>query len=880
MKQKIKKSITYALIVSFLFIPSIVKANTEKYADGYWYLYDNGKKLTGFQTVSSSKKVCYYDSEGKMQYGEKLIDGYWYYFQPGTGRMTTGFQYLKDGNKTVYYNENGQMQYGYKSINNNNYYFDLSLGSMMTNTLINVNGKNIYFNNEGKEQNVMGQMFINNHWYLFDKDGVIQTGFQYIKDQNKTVYYNEKGQMLYGFQKIGDSYYFFDYNTGARYSGELIINGHWHLFGPDGKMLTGFQYIKNQNKTVYYNEKGQMLYGFQKIGDSYYFFDYNTGKKEYSGEKKIDNHWYLFDKDGVMLTGFQYIKAQNKTVYYNEKGQMLYGFQKIGDSYYFFDYNTGARYSGELIINGHWHLFGPDGKMLTGFQYIKNQNKTVYYNEKGQMLYGFQKIGDSYYFFDYNTGKKEYSGEKKIDNHWYLFDKDGVMLTGFQYIKAQNKTVYYNEKGQMLYGQQNINGFWYNFETNTGKMLTGFQYIKNQNKTVYYNEKGQMLHGYYKLEKDYYYFDISTGEEAKDKVINVDGKFKYFNKSGKEEKVLGQKYINNHWYLFDKDGKMLTGFQNIESQNKTVYYNENGEMQYGENYIDGAWRYFDKSTGAMSTGFTNVGGKIVYYDKDGKMVYGNKTIDGIDYYFNTVTGAMKDNFIKKDGNTYYYSENGKIATGWNNIAGIKYYFNNSGELIGKDVRKVIDVSAHNKKIDWDKVYRTKSVDGVIVRVSASSVYEDKMLSYNISNLKRLGIPYGLYIYSYAENGQEGREYAQFVVNEIKKYSMNPSLGIYLDLESNNITGYLDTNKYNEITRGFMDVMNNNGYGNLSRIYTYKKYANDVLNSDYLKNQIYWIAQYNNRLTYSGNYSAWQYTSSDWIDGISTKVDSSVWFAKF
>ena len=689
MKQKIKKSITYALIVSFLFIPSIVKANTEKYADGYWYLYDNGKKLTGFQTVSSSKKVCYYDSEGKMQYGEKLIDGYWYYFQPGTGRMTTGFQYLKDGNKTVYYNENGQMQYGYKSINNNNYYFDLSLGSMMTNTLINVNGKNIYFNNEGKEQNVMGQMFINNHWYLFDKDGVIQTGFQYIKDQNKTVYYNEKGQILYGFQKIGDSYYFFDYNTGARYSGELIINGHWHLFGPDGKMLTGFQYIKNQNKTVYYNEKGQMLYG-----------------------------------------------------------------------------------------------------------------------------------------------------------------------------------------------QQNINGFWYNFETNTGKMLTGFQYIKNQNKTVYYNEKGQMLHGYNKLEKDYYYFDISTGEEAKDKVINVDGKFKYFNKNGKEEKVSGQKYINNHWYLFDKDGKMLTGFQNIESQNKTVYYNENGEMLYGENYIDGAWRYFDKSTGAMATGFTNVGGKIVYYDKDGKMVYGNKTIDGIDYYFNTVTGAMKDNFIRKDGNTYYYSENGKMATGWNNIAGIKYYFNNSGELIGKDVRKVIDVSAHNKKIDWDKVYRTKSVDGVIVRVSASSVYEDKMLPYNISNLKRLGIPYGLYIYSYAENGQEGREYAQFVVNEIKKYSMNPSLGIYLDLESNNITGYLDTNKYNEITRGFMDVMNDNEYGNLSRIYTYKKYANDVLNSDYLKNQIYWIAQYNNRLTYSGNYSAWQYTSSDWVDGISTKVDSSVWFAKF
>ena len=817
MKNKKNLLLKFTFALSFLLFPNIVNASSEKYIDGYWYLYDNsGNKLTGFQYIQNLNKTCYYDLNGQMQYGERLIDGNWYYFQPSTGKMTTGFQYLSSENKTVYYNSKGQMLYGYQFINNNNYYFDTSLGSMAKDKVINIKGVFRYFNNDGREEKISGQRYINNHWYLFDKDGIMLTGFQYIKNQDKTVFYNANGEMLYGFQKIDNNYYYFNSITGAMQIGEQIVNEHWHLFDKDGKMLTGFQYIKNQDKIVYYNANGEMLYGFQKIDNNYYYFNSITG----------------------------------------------------------------AMQIGEQIVNRHWHLFDKDGKMLTGFQYIKNQDKTVYYNANGEMLYGFQKIGKDHYFFDNNTGAKTLPGEKYIGNYWYLFDKDGKIQTGFQYIKAQNKTVYYNEKGQMLYGQQNINGFWYNFETNTGKMLTGFQYIKNQNKTVYYNEKGQMLHGYNKLEKDYYYFDISTGEEAKDKVINVDGKFKYFNKNGKEEKVSGQKYINNHWYLFDKDGKMLTGFQNIESQNKTVYYNENGEMLYGENYIDGAWRYFDKSTGAMATGFTNVGGKIVYYDKDGKMVYGNKTIDGIDYYFNTVTGAMKDNFIRKDGNTYYYSENGKMATGWNNIAGIKYYFNNSGELIGKDVRKVIDVSAHNKKIDWDKVYRTKSVDGVIVRVSASSVYEDKMLPYNISNLKRLGIPYGLYIYSYAENGQEGREYAQFVVNEIKKYSMNPSLGIYLDLESNNITGYLDTNKYNEITRGFMDVMNDNEYGNLSRIYTYKKYANDVLNSDYLKNQIYWIAQYNNRLTYSGNYSAWQYTSSDWVDGISTKVDSSVWFAKF
>ena len=49
-------------------------------------------------------------------------------------------------------------------------------------------------------------------------------------------------------------------------------------------------------------------------------------------------------------------------------------------------------------------------------------------------------------------------GQQRINGHWYLFDNNGHYKTGFQWIPEQHKTVYYARNGQMQYGQQRING--------------------------------------------------------------------------------------------------------------------------------------------------------------------------------------------------------------------------------------------------------------------------------------------------------------------------------------------------------------------------------------------------------------------------------------
>ena len=83
-------------------------------------------------------------------------------------------------------------------------------------------------------------------------------------------------------------------------------------------------------------------------------------------------------------------------------------------------------------------------------------------------------------------------GQQRINGKWYLFDNNGHYKTGFQWIPEQHKTVYYARNGQMQYGQQRINGHWYLLDNCTGAMKTGFQWIANQHKTVYYAGNGQM----------------------------------------------------------------------------------------------------------------------------------------------------------------------------------------------------------------------------------------------------------------------------------------------------------------------------------------------------------------------------------------------------
>ena len=82
--------------------------------------------------------------------------------------------------------------------------------------------------------------------------------------------------------------------------------------------------------------------------------------------------------------------------------------------------------------------------------------------------------------------------------------------------------------------------------------------------------------------------------------------------------------------------------------------------------------------------------------------------------------------------------------------------------MAKIKRKVIDVSHHQGKIDWAKV-KAARIDGVIIRVADGTKVMDRQCDRNIKECERLGIPFGLYIYSRAKTKKQARKEANIIL---------------------------------------------------------------------------------------------------------------------
>lgn len=190
-----------------------------------------------------------------------------------------------------------------------------------------------------------------------------------------------------------------------------------------------------------------------------------------------------------------------------------------------------------------------------------------------------------------------------------------------------------------------------------------------ENGQAYWYDNGVLARSkeVYDPQTDAWYWFEADGTMARDKdvfiVLNADGTGKWTRYDSDGRMVKGESYKNGAWYYFDlTTGAMAKGFVNLpqsdDPNGKWVYYDPiTGKMQYGEQYIDGYWYYFDTATGKMAHGKYYRDGAYYYYDTvTGIMQYGEQTIDGDEYYFDTETGAMVTGEVERDGRYYYYDD--------------------------------------------------------------------------------------------------------------------------------------------------------------------------------------------------------------------------------
>ena len=575
--------------------------------------------------------------------------------------------------------------------------------------------------------------------------------------------------------------------------------------------------------------------------------------------------------------------VENGKTYYIKNGEKVKGFQKIGEKTYFFsNVNSALKEGWQAVEEGRFYL-NSDGTVNYGFKEI--EGNTYYFNEKGFALKGFQKIGEKTYFFsNVNNALKE--GWQAVEEGRFYLNSDGTVNYGFKEIEGN--TYYFNEKGFVLKGFQKIGEKTYFFSNVNNALKKGWQALEEGR--FYLNSDGTVNYGLKEIEGNTYYFNekgfAATGFQV------IEGK-KYFFDIINNRLLKGWQNYKGNFYADSKTGEIQSdGYFYLDNE---TYYIVNGYTVSGIQTIDGK-KYFFSRTGhnELKTGWIKDNGDMYYCSPTThELVTGEQVVDGIKYDFGT-DGKLKDGFVTDtSGNVKYYYSDGSYAVDWVTIAGRKYFFNGLGVMVAQDAKKVIDVSYHNKDIDWWTAKNSGGVDAAMIRLAyrgygTGNLVTDTNFLANVKGANEQDIPIGVYVYSQAINKQEAIEEAERAISLVNENGGKNtfSMPIVIDTEYTGAwangkragrADYLSKNDRTDIIIAFIERVKKAGYEPM--IYASKNFLIENLNMDKIGNVKLWVAQYNHYCTYNGvgQTVMWQYSSTESVPGISTNTDVSVMF---
>lgn len=209
--------------------------------------------------------------------------------------------------------------------------------------------------------------------------------------------------------------------------------------------------------------------------------------------------------------------------------------------------------------------------------------------------------------------------------------------------------------------------------------------------------------------------------------------------------------------------------------------------------------------------------------------------------------------------------------------GPKVLTEGNGNVFLDQALRVVDVSEHNGYNDWNAA-KASGVDAAILRIGFGTGHVDNWFENNLSGCKNAGMPFGIYAFSYADNADAARGEAYWNCTLMERFGVGKDVPFFIDLEEWSWKGsdgrphYSPTsrNTYNSIVRAYVGALNSKGYWNV-HVYSYLSYLNGVCNTSFIRSYASWIAQYNSVANYdyatAPNLRAWQYTSTDYINGV-------------
>ena len=186
----------------------------------------------------------------------------------------------------------------------------------------------------------------------------------------------------------------------------------------------------------------------------------------------------------------------------------------------------------------------------------------------------------------------------------------------------------------------------------------------------------------------------------------------------------------------------------------------------------------------------------------------------------------------------------------------------------------IDISSFQGDIDFSKL-KAAGVEFIIIRVGYgydNKNFLDKKFKEYIEGANKENIPVGVYYYSYASSLKEAKDQAKWVIKQIKDYKV--TLPVVFDWEEwNNYNEYhLSFFGLTSMAEEFLDYVTSKEYKGM--LYSSAKYLENI----WMKTKYdIWLAQYNENVTYEGDYKIWQLCDDGKVDGIDTAVDIDILF---
>ena len=193
----------------------------------------------------------------------------------------------------------------------------------------------------------------------------------------------------------------------------------------------------------------------------------------------------------------------------------------------------------------------------------------------------------------------------------------------------------------------------------------------------------------------------------------------------------------------------------------------------------------------------------------------------------------------------------------------------------------MDVSRYQGVIDWDAVVKSGLIDGVMLKTvstnrrlssRADGLYIDPYFERNYAECQRVGLPVGVYYYTYALT----KEMADAELSMLKKALQGKTLGlpVAVDVEDNKLAA-LSRQDLTDLTAYQLKTVES--WGLYAILYTYTSFAKSRLymGGAALRPFDVWLADYTGKTpAVDFAYGMHQYTSKGAVPGIKDGVDLS------